>query len=196
LYGAWLTNTIVSGNTGGLGGADLNGMLYSNNYNLIATDGLNAFTPMANDIEGTAPMLGMLQDNGGNTQTHMLMNGSAGINAGDPAVTFNDQRDMPIMGIRDIGAYESGSVGINEVNTVLNSTLYPNPTNGTVNIKLVDNTSEGTVSVLSLTGSMVAQTALDGNTQSIDLSALPAGAYLVRVQTSSSITTHSLLLAK
>lgn len=196
VYGAWLTNTLISGNTGGLGGGDVHGMLYSRNYNLIATDGLNSFTPMANDIEGTAPILGILQDNGGNTLTHMLMDGSAGINAGDPAVTFNDQRDMPIMGIRDIGAYESGSVGINEVNTVLNSSLYPNPTTGTVNIKLTDNASEGTVSILSLTGSMVAQSTVDGNTQSIDLSALPVGAYLVRVQTSTSVTTHSLLLAK
>jgi hypothetical protein len=47
------------------------------------------------DQINTDPLLGPLQDNGGPTLTHEMLNGSAAIDAGDPKFTpppFYDQR--------------------------------------------------------------------------------------------------------
>ncbi len=196
--GIWLKNTIAAANDGGFGGDDAYGELYSNNYNLIATDDSSDFTPMANDIEGLMPMLGALQDNGGTTFTHALLNGSPGLNAGDPASTFNDQRDSSLVGVRDIGAYEYGTlVGINEVNGVVNSSVYPNPTTGSFSVAIAANNGQSAVvKVVSVMGQLVSETTMDNATKTLDIAALPAGVYYISVQTETSTTTHNLLLVK
>jgi len=85
------------------------GFLTSLGHNLEGGDtcGFNA----AGDIINTDPLLGPLQDNGGDTPTRALMPGSPAIDAGDDAACPDtDQRGLPRPqgAACDIGAYEYG----------------------------------------------------------------------------------------
>ena len=61
------------------------------------------------DIRNTDPLLGPLQNNGGRTFTHALLNGSPAINAGvDNGGVDLDQRGYLRAGTNDIGAFEFG----------------------------------------------------------------------------------------
>lgn len=61
------------------------------------------------DIRNTDPLLGPLTNNGGGTQTHPLLQGSAAIESGDDAQARpRDQRRYTRNGNSDIGAYEVG----------------------------------------------------------------------------------------
>jgi uncharacterized repeat protein (TIGR01451 family) len=66
-----------------------------------------AFTATG-DLTDTNPLIGLLQDNGGDTLTHALLAGSPAIDAGDDAgCPPADQRGVRRIGLhRDIGAYE------------------------------------------------------------------------------------------
>jgi len=98
-----IMNTILANNSGG----DCSGSISSKGYNLDSDDTCGLSRP--GDLRKRNPMLGQLQDNGGPTATHALLQGSPAIDAGDdgsaPAV---DQRGI----IRDqgkasdIGAFE------------------------------------------------------------------------------------------
>ena len=88
------------------------GSVTSLDYNLVETVGNCAFGA-GGDITGRDPLLGPLQDNGGGTLTHALLQGSPAINAGDPAFAPPPEYDQrgpgfPRMtdGRIDIGAYE------------------------------------------------------------------------------------------
>ncbi|MFP9099634.1 T9SS type A sorting domain-containing protein [Flavobacterium sp. RHBU_24] len=70
--------------------------------------------------------------------------------------------------------------------------LYPNPANGTVNI--VVNGSEGTVSFYSITGNKVLESDVNGNSQSINISALSAGVYIVRCTVGAATTSQKLIV--
>jgi hypothetical protein len=113
-----LANTIIANNTGGNcfwnGGSVTDG-----GHNLIEGSGANTCgltaTPANGNIIGQPAHLGPLQDNGGPTLTHALLDGSPAIDAGDPAVcadpaTVNnrDQRGVsrPQGAQCDIGAFE------------------------------------------------------------------------------------------
>ncbi len=104
-----LTNTIVAQNTGG---NCISTNMDSGGHNLD-DDGSCPFTA-SGDLSNMPANLGPLQDNGGTTETHALLEGSAAIDAGDDGVCPPfDQRGV----IRadgdgdstitcDIGAYE------------------------------------------------------------------------------------------
>ena len=66
------------------------------------------------DLSNVDPKLGTLEDNGGPTFTHALLEGSPAIDAGDDSICSNtDQRDFfrPFFaGACDIGAYEFGAL--------------------------------------------------------------------------------------
>lgn len=123
----------MAGNTAGGGGADLvkdPQITLTINYSLIghnANTGLTeAQTPDASgNLIGSAaeagivdPMLDMLADNGGPTETHALMAGSPAIDAGDPSIVFNpaehDQGGAPFARISggriDMGAFDSQAI--------------------------------------------------------------------------------------
>lgn len=99
-----LRNTIIVAN--GIGG-DCAESLTSFGHNL-SSDGTCNLTETT-DLPSTDPLLGPLQDNGGSTLTHALLNGSPAIDAGDNALCpATDQRGVSRSqdGACDIGAYE------------------------------------------------------------------------------------------
>jgi len=104
-----LNRTIVADNSQ----ADCAGQIQSKGYNLDS-DNTCSLTQHT-DLPGLNPLLGPLRDNGGQTPTHALQDGSPAIDAGGTAATGcppADQRNYlrPGDGIAcDIGAYEKGS---------------------------------------------------------------------------------------
>lgn len=101
---AIIKNTILSGNTNGGNG--------SNIQNDVPTNGRLSAASSNNliDVPVATLLLGPLADNGGPTKTVALQAGSSAVNAGtNTGVSFSDQRGQPRQfGPKvDIGAYES-----------------------------------------------------------------------------------------
>lgn len=82
-------------------------------YSLVQTPSPTTGTYLAagtGNLTGVDPKLGPLADNGGPTLTHLLLDGSPAINAGDPAFTglTADQRGLTrVVGVLDMGAVET-----------------------------------------------------------------------------------------
>jgi len=106
----------VANSTGG----NCAGSIASNGYNL-SSDESCSFTNKG-DLNNVDPMLGLLQNNGGPTQTMALPSGSPAIDAGNPTGCADgqghplatDQRGLPRPDKEDsagcdMGAYESQS---------------------------------------------------------------------------------------
>ena len=82
-------------------------------YNLIGSgDGTGLNNGVAHDLIGSDaspldPLLGALANNGGPTQTMVLLFGSPAIGVGDPSqLNTNDQRGFDRFGTVDFGAFE------------------------------------------------------------------------------------------
>ncbi len=114
-----LHNTLIGGNIAlAEQSPDCEGTITSEGYNLIQDTANCTFIATTGDLIGIAPLLGSLQDNGGDTWTHALLPGSIAINAGDPigcldadgTILLTDQRGFPraspVGGRCDIGAFE------------------------------------------------------------------------------------------
>jgi len=109
-----LSNTIVANQ---LAGADcsINDSVLPTAVNSLSSDASCGFTGAGN-LQGTVPLLGPLQDNGGPTFTLALLPGSPAIDAGNAVkcaaapVSAVDQRGVkrPQGASCDIGAYEYG----------------------------------------------------------------------------------------
>ena len=99
-----IKNTILADN----GTEDLyNSATINSSYNIVET--YNGFTPDPTDITGDQSSLniGPLADNGGDTWTHALLEGSVAINAGNASgAPATDQRGVFRDASPDIGAYE------------------------------------------------------------------------------------------
>jgi parallel beta-helix repeat protein len=116
---ATLQNTILAGNTAP-NGPDCSWTLVSAGYNLIGNTSDCTFTPTDSDLTYIDAKLGLLQDNGGPTETHALLSGSPAIDAGSCRGTTADQRgkprpvDIPFIANADdgcdIGSYEFDGV--------------------------------------------------------------------------------------
>ena len=110
-----LANALIAGNTASIR-PDWRGLLTSLGHNLIGDTTGCSFTPATGDLVNVAPMLGLLQDNGGPTLTHALLASSRAIDAGNPAVPGADEAACPQTDQRgvvrpqgaacDIGAFE------------------------------------------------------------------------------------------
>jgi hypothetical protein len=114
-----LVGTILWGNVNGDLGEE--GSATSDHSLLGTVTGSTAVTDAGGTLTGVDPLLGPLQDNGGPTQTHALLDGSPAINTGpDPVADFPgnefDQRGpgyARVVGGRvDIGAFEVQPVSI------------------------------------------------------------------------------------
>lgn len=110
-------NTIVAGNTADEADPDVSGAFQTDGYNLIGMVGsATGFDATNHDIIGTvdAPenaLLGDLTDNGGDTETLALGQGSPAINTGNDATApSTDQRRFARVGVSDIGAFELSTV--------------------------------------------------------------------------------------
>ena len=131
-HGVTLTNTILSGNNSLSGGAIDNfhdnsvspGALLTATNSLFGdsaaeiTDTVNS----SDNVINNSPDLGILQNNGGSTETHLPNSNSPALNVGDNAATSytSDQRGTGFLRIRegvvDIGAVESQSGPFGVVN--------------------------------------------------------------------------------
>ncbi len=139
-----VSNTIIAGNFDtGNEAPDVFGNISGNANNLIGTlAGASGTIGTGNDIVNPNPGLAALADNGGPTQTHALLAGSAAINAGNnaliPSTVTTDQRGTTrtIGGNVDIGAYESpfippvaaNDTATTDKNTVANINVLGNDT--------------------------------------------------------------------
>ena len=69
--------------------------------------------------------------------------------------------------------------------------IYPNPAHGNVTIEA---TSPATITLLSLNGRAVNTWTTESNTMTIDLSAVPQGAYFVKVVSRGSVSVRKLIV--
>jgi hypothetical protein len=99
-----LNNSIIAESTSGADYFD------SGNETLQGTNIVEDGSLTGPDISNVNPGLAALADNGGPTETHALSNTSPAINDSSSTATTNDQRGAAAVGIRDIGAFEFGSI--------------------------------------------------------------------------------------
>ena len=107
-----LTDVVLDAGASGENIYNYEGTVTSHGYNLSSDNG-GGFLTATGDQINTNPLLGPLQDNGGQTFTHALLQGSPAIDAGDPNFTpppDYDQRGTDfqrvVNGRVDIGAFE------------------------------------------------------------------------------------------
>lgn len=103
-YGA-VSNTILGGNTQGPGCQIRRAPIAVGNLDQDGSCGFNE----SDNLLAVDPLLGPLQDNGGSTETHLLLAGSPARNAANPAACLPlDQRGIvrPQGGLCDIGSVE------------------------------------------------------------------------------------------
>ncbi len=125
LYSQNITSTLSSSllaynSDGGSNSPDCAGTITSGDYNLLTDTTGCTFTPAANDLTGVDPLLAALADNGGDTETHALLDGSpaiehipAGTNGCGTDITTDQRGGARPQGLNcDIGAYEFGMVAL------------------------------------------------------------------------------------
>ena len=108
---ATVENTIVANNPGG----NCAGTFTSRGYSLSSDDTCNFNGP--GDMNNTDPLLGPLQNNGGQTQTMALLPGSLAIDRGNPSgctdgqghLLKTDQRGQPRPDKEDVGGCDMGA---------------------------------------------------------------------------------------
>jgi hypothetical protein len=110
-----IKNTIIANNIAASSRNNINTIVYSNGYNLVASDQDKVDTLAANgntnagNIFGQDPKLSALASNGGYSPTCALLAGSPCIDAGtSTGAPLLDQRQNQRNGATDIGAYEYG----------------------------------------------------------------------------------------
>jgi hypothetical protein len=119
-----IDHTIVANNQAG-NGPDISAAgTVSLTHSLVEDS--NGFTSVGSpNITGQDPNLGPLSDNGGPTQTHALLEGSAAIDAGEFGITSPpdfDQRGAPFHRVvANLGAFEVIDIGAFEVQVLVDS---------------------------------------------------------------------------
>lgn len=112
-----LINSIIADSISG--GDCVDGGRAIGTHNLIedSTNACRLTHDTDSNIIGFDPKLGSLANNGGATQTHVLLANSPAIDAGTTGadIPIIDQRDFVRDSAPDIGAYEFGSIGVSEL---------------------------------------------------------------------------------
>jgi hypothetical protein len=85
------------------------------------------------------------------------------------------------------------SVGINEVTENVAS-IYPNPANDVVNVKM--NNTINKIEVVNMNGQVVAESVINNNEGSINVSNIANGMYFLRIETANGITMNKIQIAK
>jgi hypothetical protein len=152
---ATITNTLIAGNTNAAS-PDLQGNFTGSNNLIGKSDGSSGLTNGVNgNIVGTIaapinPLLAPLASNGGSTQTHALLPGSAALNAGtSTGVPATDQRGIARVGAVDIGAYESRGFTITPTSgtpqSAVRNTAFGNPLVATVSSAFGEQVNGGVI---------------------------------------------------
>ncbi len=104
-----LAYSIVAYSDSGDCGGSLNNII-DNGYNIVS-DATCVFTATGS-VNNTDPLLGALQDNGGGTWSHTLLNGSPALDGAVGSLSTADQRGIvrPQSGVNDIGSFEFTAV--------------------------------------------------------------------------------------
>ena len=160
-------NSIIAGNANNASNPDVGGTgVTSNGFNLIGNRGTLTFAATG-DQAGTAaaplnPLLGVLQNNGGTTNTHALLPGSPALDRGNSSGATSDQRGsarpVDLQGVTntsdgsDIGAFEAQPAGVAPTVALSPSSLtFPSGPAGTatssVNVSSSGGVAPGTVTV-------------------------------------------------
>lgn len=87
---------------------------------------------------------------------------------------------------------ESSAVGIQEVKNTNDCRMYPNPATNNITIENLDGKAE-TIAIYNLMGSCVLQEQLQNNSNTIDISSMPTGVYMVRLSGVAGTTQHKLI---
>jgi uncharacterized repeat protein (TIGR01451 family) len=133
--GPIIRNSLFAYNVGpqSADGPDIYGNVRSQDYNLIENQyGFYLADSGDHDIIGQDPLLGPLDDNGGDTRTHALQPGSPAIDGGSCTdiagdLIASDQRGVarPQGADCDVGAYELGQPSLSLAKTVDNGLPQP-----------------------------------------------------------------------
>ena len=184
-----VSNSLIAENTANFG-PDVSGAAATTDHNLIGiydNTVASGFSSLDGDQLGTSgspinPLLGPLQNNGGNTQTVALLPGSPAINAGDTTAAAGlstDQRGTGftrvVNGTVDVGAYE--------VQASLATTTTLSPISSPVNVGQ-SVTFSATVSAGSgtPTGSVTFEDTISGVTTTLGTAALSSGVATFQAQ--------------
>jgi hypothetical protein len=73
------------------------------------------------------------------------------------------------------------NVGIKSINAESPLKVYPNPTNKTLNVELERFVTNGTLTLFDMSGKLVLSQSVNGNSAQINMSALTAGSYILRL---------------
>lgn len=110
-----IRNSIIAGNEGSGGAAsDIRGGLGATQFThslIQTTAGITSGVPVDGvngNVVGQDPLLAALANNSGPTQTHEILAGSPTIDGSNADAIPTDQRGAAAVGIRDMGAFESG----------------------------------------------------------------------------------------
>ena len=174
-------NSIISGNTDSTGPNDVsNGNTVTATTSIIRTSSGNA---IGGTFSTADPLLGVLQNNGGRSETHALLAGSPAIDAGNNAgVPSTDQRgpgfNRIIGGTVDIGAYEFQPPAVSiTLSSSANPSLFGQAatfSSSVAGTAANSNVPQGTISFV-VDGNTVATVPLSNGTASVTLSTLSAG---------------------
>lgn len=111
---ATLASSIVAGNVAGVDGADVFADNLAANFSLIQSgQGHTITNGTNNNIVGLDPLLGDLSDNGGLTQTHLLLDGSPAIDQGsNTGLLASDQRGSAFQRLVDLAEVGNADDGV------------------------------------------------------------------------------------
>jgi predicted outer membrane repeat protein len=182
--GLTVKNSIIAGNS--TADFEVNGSatLTSQGANVIGNNTDVEVTFPADSLRiGTAiapvlPQLEALASNGGFTQTLALRSSSPAIGSSVGSAIISDQRDAPLFGVTDIGAFESPALS---VTTVVDEFNTPSGVNLSLREAIRDAAANG-ASIIVFSPALSGQTIVLGGSQllinqdiAIDGSTLPAG---------------------
>jgi hypothetical protein len=202
-----LSNTIVAENSAPNRGDNVDiastGSYISNGYNLIESDDANVFTPTSTDLEGVDARLRGLNNNGGLTMTHAIGCESPARDAGDPANNMADQRGLPVVGQRDIGAFERQASCFTSPQptpttaAVSTFNVYPTVSRGEAVVVETDFTEETfTYQLMDASGHVLREMFATGEKQMVELNGLVPGNYYLRKVTQAGVETKLITIAR
>jgi hypothetical protein len=197
-----LSNTLIALNIDSTNNAnDIAGVVNGNNYNLIGNiTGAIGTIGTGTDIINNSPNIDTLQDMGGGTMVHALLQGSPAIDAGNPAFDVNsfippllyDQRGNPFSRIIDgnvdgtsridIGAFEYVyTTGVSEQSVIdITVRIYPNPADDFVYVNFTKQ-EKNILRLYDINDKLLFIKSSENSLEKIDISKLPKGIYLLNI---------------